>query len=198
MSGLPYLQKGWWKVFWNSYFSYLQNPKLIMPQIVFIVTNFRLVSPPCTMWCCQDEALSPRSRLPRSQRGRCSVRRRRRLPGRRPMGTLGRLQRLFCHVRTWNEGEEKLISIKTENGTYLAMANGRHQLSFRGMSKWLTDSRFGQGGATALHRHWAENSARGPPPNGGPARVTGARSTAPGPSGASTASAPRTVRQALK
>ena len=49
MSGLPYLQKGWWKVFWNSLFSYLQNPKLIMPQTVFIVTNFRLVSPPCTM-----------------------------------------------------------------------------------------------------------------------------------------------------
>ena len=61
-----------------------------------------------------------------------------------------------------------------------------------------TDSRFGQGSATALLRHWAESNARGPRLSGGPARATSARSTAAGPSGASTASAPKTVSRASK
>ena len=49
MSGLPYLQMGWGKVFQNIYFYNQQNPKYLTLQSVFTETALRPETSPGTM-----------------------------------------------------------------------------------------------------------------------------------------------------
>ena len=53
MSGLPYLQMGWGKVFQNICFHDYHNPKVLTLQSVLIVTALRLEATSGTMWQCQ-------------------------------------------------------------------------------------------------------------------------------------------------